>query len=108
MQMKELLPVGTVVLRNDNPQKIMIVGVMQKVNGIDWDYLAVPYPEGYIGQEFRYFLNHEEIAEVVFRGCDGEEQSEFVKKLEGVYGETIQHPKTSDEKPRSLFSRLFA
>lgn len=50
--MKDLLPIGSVVLLKDATKKLVIIGVLQ-VNAEQnkmYDYLAVPYPEGYLGQ----------------------------------------------------------
>ena len=49
--MKDLLPIGSVVLLKEATKKLVIIGVLQ-VNPNEnkiYDYLAVPYPEGYIG-----------------------------------------------------------
>ena len=46
--MKDLLPIGSVVLLKDATKKLVIIGVLQ-VNAEQnkmYDYLAVPYPEG--------------------------------------------------------------
>ena len=51
--MKDLLPIGSVVLLKDATKKLVIIGVLQ-VNAEQnkmYDYLAVPYPEGYLGSD---------------------------------------------------------
>ena len=42
-----------------------------------FDYLSVPYPEGFISPEYTYVFNHSDIEEVVFLGFDNEEEQEF-------------------------------
>ena len=54
--MKDLLPIGSVVLLKDATKKLVIIGVLQ-VNAEQnkmYDYLAVPYPEGYLGSDNNY------------------------------------------------------
>ena len=48
---------------------------------VTWDYIAVPYPEGSIGEEYRYLFNHDQIEKVVARGFDGEEKKNLYKQL---------------------------
>ena len=57
--MKDLLPIGSVVLLKDATKKLVIIGVLQ-VNAEQnkmYDYLAVPYPEGYLGSDNNYLFN---------------------------------------------------
>lgn len=42
-----------------------------------FDYLACPYPEGYISSEFSHVFNHEDIQTVVFTGNEDEEEDQF-------------------------------
>ena len=42
-----------------------------------FDYLAVPYPEGYISPEYTYVFNHSDIEEIIFLGFDNEEEKTF-------------------------------
>ena len=47
---KELLPIGSVVLLNEGTKKLMIYGVMQSdTENNQYDYVGVLYPEGNIG-----------------------------------------------------------
>ena len=88
MNIKELLPVGSVVLLKDGEKRLMINGIMQTDaggSGKEYDYLAVLYPEGHIGEEFQYLFNHDDINEVLFRGFEDEERVEFLSKLSSFY-----------------------
>lgn len=67
-EVKNLLPVGTVVLNKDAEKKLMIIGILVENNGTRYDYIAVPYPEGFINAETLYAFNHEDIQKVEFIG----------------------------------------
>lgn len=86
---KELLPIGSVVLLEGGIKKTMVIGVKQtsKDSGEEYDYLGVMYPEGSFGEGSQYFFNHSTIRDVVFRGYENEESSEFREKLFAFYEE---------------------
>lgn len=46
-----------------------------------YDYLGVPYPEGYVSPEYSYVFNHSDIVEVVFKGYTNEEEEKFQEVL---------------------------
>lgn len=82
---KDLLPAGSVVLLKGGSKKTMIIGVLQVMNdkpGEVYDYIGVPYPEGYIGAENVYAFQHEDINDVVFTGYQNPERNEFVELAE--------------------------
>lgn len=88
MNIKELLPIGSIVLLDGGEKRLMISGIMQTDpgrGGKEYDYLGILYPEGHIGEEFQYLFNHEDIKEVVFRGYEDDEREEFINKLQRVY-----------------------
>ncbi|MCI8308415.1 MAG: DUF4176 domain-containing protein [Lachnospiraceae bacterium] len=88
MSINELLPVGSIVLLKDGEKKLMVSGIKQMDAGGDgkeYDYLGVLYPEGHIGEQFQYLFNHDDINEVVFRGYEDEERTEFLAKLSALY-----------------------
>ena len=88
MQIKKLLPIGSIVLLNDGEKKLMINGIMQSDasgSGQEYDYLGILYPEGHIGESFQYLFNHEDIREIVFRGYEDAERAEFLEKLANLY-----------------------
>lgn len=87
--MKDLLPVGSVVLLKDATKKLMIIGILQ-VNSNEnklYDYLAVPYPEGYIGSENNFLFNHSDINDVIFCGYSNPEREIFLQAMEIVYNQ---------------------
>ena len=87
MKVKELLPIGSIVLLKDGEKRLMISGVLQsnpEGDGDTYDYLGFLYPEGHIGDQFQYLFNHEDIDNLIFRGYEDEERDEFLRKLEAL------------------------
>lgn len=88
MDIRELLPIGSIVLLKNGQKKVMIYGVKQTEleSGAEYDYLSVTYPEGSMGEEAGQFLfNHEDIDEVYFHGYEDEEREEFIENLARYY-----------------------
>ncbi len=89
MKIKDLLPIGSIVLLHDGEKKLMINGVVQSKEGesnSSYDYMGVLYPEGHIGADYQYLFNGEDIAQVLFRGYEDGERSEFLAKLIDFFG----------------------
>ncbi len=85
---KDLLPIGSVVLLKGAEKKIMIFGIKQSDGDnttLEYDYVAVMYPEGNLGVEYQFLFNHADISEVVFRGFEDEERAKFIEQLAGIY-----------------------
>lgn len=66
MKIENLLPIGSVVRLTDAKKKVVIMGIMpvkHMPDGEDiiYDYLGVPYPEGYMTQETGLLFNHDKI-----------------------------------------------
>lgn len=90
MEIKELLPIGTIVRLQEGQKRLMIYGVKQ--SGEDdtrADYIGVLYPEGNMGPEYQYLFNHEAVEEIYFRGFEDEERDQFLDMLEGIYREGL-------------------
>lgn len=88
MKIKDLLPIGSIVLLENGEKRLMINGIMQsEANGTgkEYDYLGVLYPEGHIGDQFQYLFNHEDVKEIVFRGFEDSERTAFLEKLSNIY-----------------------
>ena len=83
----ELLPIGSIVFAAGSEKRLMIYGVRQIADedNTEYDYICVPYPEGHMGTDFTYLLNHSDISDVVFRGYEDEERAEFIEKLTIFY-----------------------
>ncbi len=84
---RELLPIGSVVLLRSGKKAVMIYGVCQTNNetGEEFDYISVIWPEGNLGNGTSYMFNHKDIAKLLFRGADGTERDAFIDKLAGYY-----------------------
>ena len=79
---KELLPIGTVVILKDATKRLMISGVMQNDNeGNEYDYMGVLYPEGNISQKAQFLFQHSDIEQVIFKGYEDDERTEFINRL---------------------------
>lgn len=92
--MEKLLPNGSIVLLKGGNKRLMIYGRKQLLvteedieNESDltmYDYLAVPYPEGYISPEYTFVFNHSDIEKIIFTGYVDEEEEEFQEVLKKV------------------------
>ncbi|MDR1605194.1 MAG: DUF4176 domain-containing protein [Gracilibacteraceae bacterium] len=88
MDISSLLPIGSVVTLEGGKKRLMIFGVKQTDDAapdVEYDYIGVIYPEGNVGKELQYLFNHENIAEVAFRGFEDEERTTFIAKLDELY-----------------------
>lgn len=88
--MKKLLPIGSVVLLKDATKKLMIIGILQIKPDEEkmYDYLAVPYPEGYIGETNNFLFSHEDIDDVLFEGYSNSEREGFMELVGILYDKT--------------------
>lgn len=89
MEIKNLLPIGSVVLLKDAQKKIMVFGVKQTnmETDVEYDYIGVLYPEGNLGGESQLLFQHEDIEKVYFTGYEDEERQEFIENLAGFYAQ---------------------
>lgn len=79
--MKELLPLGSVVLLKGAEKRLMICGRIQTNVATDeiYDYSACPYPEGLISSKEVIMFNNENIEKVYFMGFQDTEEFQFRK-----------------------------
>ena len=89
MKIEELLSIGSVVLLKNGTKKLMICGIKQTSveDEQEYDYIGVMYPEGYIGGEYQFLFNHEDIETVCFKGFEDEERTTFINNLSAYYKE---------------------
>jgi hypothetical protein len=82
--LKELLPIGSIVLLEGGEKKLMIYGRLQQQEGTDivWNYIGCLYPEGNINNDFTYLFNHDNIREVCFEGYRDEEENKIQKVIQ--------------------------
>lgn len=85
---KDLLPIGSVVMLKNAKKPLMIFGIKQLASekpDEEFDYIGVLYPEGNMGSQFQYLFNHEDIVDVLFTGYETEERKQFLNELSKVY-----------------------
>lgn len=84
---RNLLPIGSVVLLDGAEKRLMIFGIRQtnEESGQTFDYVGVLYPEGNMGESVRYMFDHSDIDQVVFTGYNDEEREEFLEKLNDFF-----------------------
>lgn len=96
MDIRELLPVGSVVLMKNAVKKLMVIGlkpVKTDEPQTEYDYIGVLFPEGYLGNESCFLFNHEDINDVVFRGYDNPERREFAEMVGMAYDAELESEK---------------
>jgi hypothetical protein len=79
----EYLPIGSVITMQGARRKLMIIGtgVQDKETGKCYDYIAVPYPEGYLGAEAMFLCNHADIDKIDYLGFVNAEFQAFRAKV---------------------------
>ena len=86
-RVKELLPIGSVVVLKGGKKPLMIYGIRQtnQETGVEYDYIGVLYPEGNVGNKTQFLFNDDNIEKIVFRGFEDECRARFLDKLEEFY-----------------------
>lgn len=89
MEIKELLPIGSVVLLEGGKKRVMIYGIKQieQETQEEYDYIGVVYPEGNMGKGTQFLFNHDKIQEVFHKGYEDEERQEFIQRLSDYYAQ---------------------
>ncbi|EEL88201.1 DUF4176 domain-containing protein [Bacillus cereus] len=78
----KLFPIGTIVKLEEVEPIIMIIGRMVvSADKRDFDYVGVPYPVGYLGDEKVLCYNHDKIVEEMHRGYMTESELVLREKL---------------------------
>ena len=80
MEIKDLLPIGSVVLLEGGKKRVMIYGVRQIEQETQEEY-------DYIGQGSQFVFNHDKIQEVFFKGYEDEERQDFIQRLSDYYAQ---------------------
>ena len=83
---EELLPIGSVVSVLDIDHRLMIIGIKQ-INFDDnheYDYVAVPYPEGQVTSDCQVLFNNNDINEISFIGYQDSERFAFLEKIKNL------------------------
>lgn len=81
--MKELLPIGSVVLLKESTKRVMIVGLKQKQVDDDkiWDYSACIYPEGILDPDHLFLFDNNQIETLFFMGYQDGEGMQYMVNL---------------------------
>ena len=84
---KELLPIGSVILLKGAKKPLMIFGICQteRKNGKTFDYIGCIWPEGSIGDKTQVLFDHADVEKVIFTGMDNEARQEFIERLNNYY-----------------------
>ena len=81
---EKYLPVGTVCLLQNGTKKAMITGFCVKSPDTEdrvFDYIGCLYPEGVISSDQNLLFDHNQIAQVFYKGYICEEENEFKARL---------------------------
>ena len=85
---KELLPIGSIVVPKGSERKVMIAGVKhtsQENPDKEYDYMGFLYPEGHIADDVQFVFDDSDIERIIFRGFEDIERQEFIARLEQYY-----------------------
>lgn len=83
--LKDLLPLGSIVILKGGLRKLMIIGIKiapEEEPKKFYDYIGVLYPEGFIGDEGHFLFNHSDINDIIFTGYSNPEREDFLDFLE--------------------------
>ena len=85
VNVKRLLPVGSVVRLREAKKCLMIFGICQSHKESTFDYIGVLWPEGNMGAETQILFSHDDVQDVVFTGYDNQERQVFIERLQAFY-----------------------
>lgn len=88
MESIQILPIGTVVKLKEAEKRVMIIGILQQVEEEGekklFDYIGIPYPEGYLGEESTILFNQEDIEGIAVLGFNDYERQVFIDSIESA------------------------
>ena len=93
MEEEKYLPIGTVVLLKEATKRVMITGyasISPDTGDKVFDYSGCIFPEGFFDYNQVCVFDHEQIAEVFYKGLEDDEEKEFMVNLK----EEIERVKT--------------
>lgn len=81
--MKTLLPIGSVVTLKGATKKLMIIGALVQKQDADkiYDYMGIPYPEGYIDSQTMFLFMHDDVESIEFVSFVNAEHQAFRTKV---------------------------
>ncbi|MCM3773365.1 MULTISPECIES: DUF4176 domain-containing protein [Priestia] len=94
-----LVPIGSVVKLYNVRKLVMVYGRNQKQTSSEeiFDYVAVPYPEGNITDEYNVFFNRNMIETIEHVGMQSETELKMREKIESDIMTRVEE-ENSDEK----------
>ena len=81
---KDFLPIGSIVRLAINKQKYMIYGIAQSESAKHdkyFDYIAVEYPEGSFVACNTILFNHNDISDILHRGYVDDEYQNYIDMI---------------------------
>jgi len=85
----DLLPIGSVVKLKEADKRLVIIGAMQQVNEGEeikgYDYVGVPYPEGFLNSDSMILFQHEDIENISYLGFADIERQSFLAVVAKEY-----------------------
>ena len=96
MNLVNALPAGTVIKLKEAEKKVIIIGIMQQTE-IDakiriFDYIGVPYPEGFLGTESVILFQETDIESVTYMGYSDIERQQLIVSMAEKVSEIINNP----------------
>ncbi|AJO60296.1 MULTISPECIES: DUF4176 domain-containing protein [Bacillus] len=88
-RIRNWFPIGTIVKLKNMKKLVMVFGrhQIQSSSGKEFDYVAVPYPEGNISENFNVFFDEEMIEKVIYEGYTDNEDQLLRDKLNEIIEE---------------------
>ena len=84
MKFENILPIGSVIRVKEANKQMMIIGILQEVEGVQYDYIGVLYPEGFLTPEQVFLFNHEDIDDISFLGYMDIEHQAFRNNIRAL------------------------
>jgi len=81
---EKYLPLGSVVLLKGAKHRISIIGfcfTIKEKNNRQYDYVGVPYPEGFLGISHIMYFDHSDIESIINVAFSDDEEKDFKKRL---------------------------
>ena len=79
--MNEFYPIGSLVMIQNVPTPIMVMGYLPSVNERLYDYVGVPYPTGFVSPKSTVTFDHKLIEKCVAEGYADEDCKTILKAI---------------------------
>lgn len=84
---EKYLPLGSIVKLKGATHLVSIIGfciVIKNENNRQYDYVGVPYPEGFMGDTSMMYFNHNIIGDIISVGFSNEDEKAFKVRLKNT------------------------